>query len=118
MILCQFVHCASVGISHLLGCGGQAVGLAEIWGRKRVLAIDWLLALPVPFLIIAAPRSGWVVAANVLYGVSPGFARSMALPMQVDLVGPIGRGLAVGLSNSMVYPSLIAAASDASELAW
>src|SRR6202008_1289844 len=29
--------------------------LADTWGRKRVLVIGWLLGIPVPFLIIAAP---------------------------------------------------------------
>src|SRR5690242_13962152 len=29
--------------------------LADHWGRKRVLIIGWLAALPVPLMIIAAP---------------------------------------------------------------
>ncbi|MCA3823237.1 MAG: MFS transporter, partial [Burkholderia sp.] len=71
--------------------------LADTWGRKRVLIAGWLLGLPVPFMIIAAPNWEWVIAANVLLGLSQGFAWSMTVIMKVDLVGPKSRGLAVGL---------------------
>jgi MFS family permease len=77
--------------------------LADTWGRKRVLVIGWLAGLPVPFMIIAAPNWGWVVAANILLGVSQGFAWSMTVIMKVDLVGPKGRGLAVGLNEFAGY---------------
>ncbi|RQR63158.1 MFS transporter [Burkholderia sp. Bp9002] len=77
--------------------------LADTWGRKRVLVAGWLLGLPVPFMIIAAPDWGWVVAANVLLGLSQGFAWSMTVIMKVDLAGPKGRGLAVGLNEFAGY---------------
>jgi len=77
--------------------------LADKWGRKRVLVIGWLLGVPVPFLIIAAPRWEWVVAANLLLGLSQGFAWSMTVLMKVDLVGPKDRGLAVGLNEFAGY---------------
>ena len=77
--------------------------LADTWGRKRVLVVGWLLGLPVPFMIIAAPGWEWVVAANVLLGLSQGFAWSMTVIMKVDLVGPKSRGLAVGLNEFAGY---------------
>ncbi|MGI6853219.1 MFS transporter [Mesorhizobium sp. 1B3] len=77
--------------------------LADRWGRKRVLVVGWLLGLPVPFMIIAAPNWEWVIAANVLLGLSQGFAWSMTVIMKVDLVGPKGRGLAVGLNEFAGY---------------
>lgn len=77
--------------------------LADTWGRKRVLVVGWLLALPVPFMIIGAPHWEWVIAANVLLGASQGFAWSMTVIMKVDLVGPKGRGLAVGLNEFAGY---------------
>jgi MFS family permease len=80
--------------------------LADTWGRKRVLVIGWLLALPVPFMIIAAPRWEWVIAANALLGISQGFAWSMTVLMKVDLVGPKGRGLAVGLNEFAGYSAV------------
>ncbi|HMM76347.1 MAG TPA: MFS transporter [Gammaproteobacteria bacterium] len=77
--------------------------LADTWGRKRVLVVGWLIGLPVPFLIAAAPSWEWIVAANVLLGLSQGFAWSMTVIMKIDLVGPKGRGLAVGLNEFAGY---------------
>jgi MFS family permease len=77
--------------------------LADRWGRKRVLVIGWLLGLPVPFMIIGAPSWNWIIAANVLLGLSQGFAWSMTVIMKIDLVGPKGRGLAVGLNEFAGY---------------
>lgn len=80
--------------------------LADRWGRKRVLVLGWLVGLPVPFLIIAAPAWEWIIAANVLLGVSQGLAWSMTVVMKVDLVGPKSRGLAVGLNEFAGYLAL------------
>jgi len=80
--------------------------LADTWGRKRVLVVGWLVGLPVPFMIIAAPTWNWIIAANVLLGLSQGFAWSMTVIMKVDLVGPKGRGLAVGLNEFAGYFTL------------
>lgn len=77
--------------------------IADKWGRKRVLVIGWLVGLPVPFMIIMAPNWEWIIAANVLLGLSQGFAWSMTVIMKVDLVGPKGRGLAVGLNEFAGY---------------
>ena len=76
---------------------------ADTWGRKRVLVVGWILGLPVPFMIIAAPSWAWIVAANILLGVSQGFAWSMTVIMKIDLVGPKSRGLAVGLNEFAGY---------------
>jgi MFS family permease len=80
--------------------------LADRWGRKRVLVLGWLVGLPAPFLIIAAPNWSWIIAANALLGVSQGFAWSMTVIMKVDLVGPKSRGLAVGLNEFAGYLAL------------
>jgi MFS family permease len=80
--------------------------LADTWGRKRVLILGWLCALPVPFMIIWAPNWGWIIAANALLGVSQGFAWSMTVIMKIDLVGPKARGLAVGLNEFAGYLAL------------
>ena len=77
--------------------------LADSWGRKRVLVAGWLIGLPVPVMIIFAPNWEWVIAANVLLGLSQGFAWSMTVVMKVDLVGPKRRGLAVGLDEFAGY---------------
>src|SRR5581483_3446413 len=77
--------------------------LADSWGRKRVLVLGWLVGVPVPFMIIWAPNFAYIVAANVLLGVSQGFAWSMTVIMKVDLVGPKSRGFAVGLNEFAGY---------------
>jgi MFS family permease len=77
--------------------------LADVWGRKRVLVLGWLLGLPVPFMIMAAPSWEWVIAANALLGINQGLAWSMTVIMKVDLVGPKSRGLAVGLNEFAGY---------------
>ncbi|WP_159588920.1 MFS transporter [Chelativorans xinjiangense] len=77
--------------------------LADLWGRKRVLVLGWLVGLPVPFMIIWAPSWEWVIAANALLGINQGLAWSMTVIMKVDLVGPKSRGLAVGLNEFAGY---------------
>jgi MFS family permease len=77
--------------------------LADVWGRKRVLVLGWLVGLPVPFMIMWAPSWGWVVAANALLGINQGLAWSMTVLMKVDLVGPKSRGFAVGLNEFAGY---------------
>ena len=54
-------------------------------------------------MIMGAPSWNWVIAANALLGVSQGFAWSMTVIMKVDLVGPKGRGMAVGLNEFAGY---------------
>jgi MFS family permease len=79
---------------------------ADIYGRKHMLMLGWLVGLPVPFMIAWAPSWGWVVAANALLGINQGFAWSMTVIMKIDLVGPKSRGLAVGLNEFAGYLSV------------
>jgi MFS family permease len=87
-----------------------AGGLADRVGRKRLLVIGWLLALPVPLLIAFAPSWGWIVAANLFLGANQGLAWSMTVVMKIDLVGPRRRGLALGLNESAGYLGVAATA--------
>ncbi len=73
------------------------------YGRRPVLVAGWLIALPVPFLLIWAPSWGWVIAANVLLGVSQGLTWSTTVVMKIDLVGPQRRGFAMGLNEAAGY---------------
>lgn len=79
---------------------------ADLYGRKRLLVFGWLVALPVPFMIMWAPAWGWILAANALLGVSQGLTWSATVIMKVDLVGPKSRGLAVGLNEFAGYLAL------------
>jgi MFS family permease len=94
-----------------------AGGLADRVGRKRLLTLGWLLALPVPLLIALAPSWGFVVLANVFLGASQGLAWSMTVVMKIDLAGPARRGLALGLNESAGYLGVAAAALATGALA-
>ncbi|HEX9842479.1 MAG TPA: MFS transporter, partial [bacterium] len=72
-------------------------------GRKPLLVAGWLIGLPVPLLIIWAPRWEWIVAANVLLGINQGLCWSTTVIMKIDLVGPNRRGLAMGLNEFAGY---------------
>ncbi|MFZ5475892.1 MAG: MFS transporter [Myxococcota bacterium] len=77
--------------------------LSDSVGRKRVLVAGWLVAAPVPFLLMWAPSWGWVLAANALLGVSQGLTWSTTVIMKIDLAGPKNRGLAMGLNEFAGY---------------
>lgn len=77
--------------------------LADRYGRKPVLVAGWMIALPVPVLLIWAPSWGWVVLANVLLGVNQGLTWSITVIMKIDLVGPARRGTAMGLNEAAGY---------------
>jgi MFS family permease len=96
-----------------LGAGA----LAERIGRRRLLILGWLSALPVPVLIGVAPNWGWVVAANVFLGVNQGLAWSMTVVMKIDLVGPRRRGLALGMNEAAGYGGVAIAAAASGWLA-
>jgi len=91
--------------------------LSDRIGRKGVLITGWLVGLPVPFLIIFAPTWGWVVFANVLLGINQGFCWSTTVIMKIDLVGPVRRGLAMGINEAAGYGAVSLAAIAAGYLA-
>ena len=84
--------------------------LSDRFGRKLVLVAGWLVAAPVPFLLMWAPDWNWVLAANVLLGVSQGLTWSTTVIMKIDLVGPQRRGLAMGLNEFAGYLAVAASA--------
>lgn len=77
--------------------------LSDRVGRKIILIAGWLVAAPVPFLLMWAPTFQWILAANVLLGISQGLTWSMTVIMKIDLVGPDKRGLAMGLNEFAGY---------------
>jgi MFS family permease len=90
---------------------------SDRYGRKPVLVAGWLVALPVPLLLIWAPNWGWVIAANVLLGISQGLTWSTTVIMKIDLVGPARRGLAMGMNEAAGYGALAATALATGNLA-
>jgi MFS family permease len=79
---------------------------ADVYGRRHLLILGWLVGLPVPFMIAWGPSWGWIIVANALLGINQGLAWSMTVVMKVDLVGPKSRGLAVGLNEFAGYLSV------------
>ena len=77
--------------------------LSDKWGRKNVLVLGWLFAVPVPIILLFAPDWNWIIFANILLGVNQGLAWSMTVNMKIDLVGKSQRGLALGLNEFAGY---------------
>lgn len=76
---------------------------SDRYGRKHVLIAGWLVAVPVPFLLMWAPTWSWILIANALLGVSQGLTWSTTVIMKIDLAGPRQRGLAMGLNEFAGY---------------
>jgi MFS family permease len=77
--------------------------LSDHFGRKHVLVVGWLVAAPVPFLLMWAPSWSWVLVANAFLGVSQGLTWSTTVIMKIDLAGPARRGLAMGFNEFAGY---------------
>lgn len=91
--------------------------LADLYGRRLLLVAGWLVGLPAPLLVIAAPHWGWVLFANVLLGVNQALCWSMTVVMKVDLAGPRRRGLVLGLNEFAGYGGVAVASLAAGYLA-
>ncbi len=76
---------------------------SDTYGRRAVLIAGWLIAAPVPFALGFAPTWNWILAANVLLGVSQGLTWSTTVIMKIDLAGPKSRGLAMGINEFAGY---------------
>ncbi|HCY90170.1 MAG TPA: MFS transporter [Chitinophagaceae bacterium] len=77
--------------------------LASRFGRRRLLIAGWIIALPIPFMIMYAPSWNWIIAANVLLGINQGLTWSSTVIMKIDLVGEKQRGFAMGLNEFAGY---------------
>jgi MFS family permease len=91
--------------------------LADRFGRKHVLVVGWLVAAPVPFLLMHAPGWTWIVFANVLLGASQGLTWSVTVIMKIDLAGPRQRGLAMGVNEFAGYVAVAATALATARIA-
>ena len=80
--------------------------LANKFGRKNLLILGWIAAIPVPIMLMYAPTWNWIIAANVLLGINQGLAWSSTVVMKIDLVGDKQRGFAMGLNEFAGYISV------------
>ena len=92
--------------------------LADTLGRRRVLLLGWLFAIPVPLMIMFAPTWGWVVAANVFLGLNQGLCWTLTLLMKIDLGGRKRRGFSAGINETVGYGAVALAAFVGTELAF
>lgn len=84
--------------------------LSDRYGRRAVLIIGWLVAVPVPFILMWAPGWSWVIFANLFLGISQGLTWSTTVIMKIDLAGPRNRGLAMGINEFAGYFAVALAA--------
>nr|WP_315463839.1 MFS transporter [uncultured Rhodoferax sp.] len=77
--------------------------LSERIGRKRVLLLGWVVALPIPVMVWLAPNWSWIVAATVLLGVNQGLTWSMTQTSKLDITRLEERGLTLGLNEFAGY---------------
>ncbi|MCT9098214.1 MFS transporter [Haloarchaeobius sp. HME9146] len=75
----------------------------EEYGRKPVLVLGWVTALPLPLILVFAPNWAWITVGNVLLGINQALTWSMAINAKIDLAGPDQRGLAVGIDEAFGY---------------
>lgn len=83
--------------------------LAESIGRRRVLLVGWLIALPIPALVYFAPSWNWIVGATVLLGINQGLTWSMTQTAKLDITRADQRGLVIGLNEFAGYIGVAAA---------
>jgi MFS family permease len=84
--------------------------LSDRVGRKHVLVAGWIVAVPVPFLLMWAPTWNWILVANAFLGVSQGLTWSTTVIMKIDLVSSDRRGFAMGLNEFAGYAAVAGAA--------
>ena len=80
--------------------------LSERIGRKKVLLLGWIAALPIPLLVYFAPSWSWIVAATVLLGINQGLTWSMTQTAKLDITRSDQRGLTIGLNEFSGYIGL------------
>ena len=83
-----------------------AGALANRFGRKNLLVLGWIFAIPIPFILMYAPNWNWIIVANVLLGINQGLAWSSTVVMKIDVVGEKQRGFAMGLNEFAGYLSV------------
>jgi MFS family permease len=106
MLLVAFV----VAFGFVKGAMNFVAGrLAERLGRRLVLLVGWLVALPIPLMVYFANSWNWIVAATVLLGVNQGLTWSMTQTAKLDLTRADQRGLVIGLNEFSGYLGVAAA---------
>ncbi|RUA05390.1 MAG: MFS transporter [Gammaproteobacteria bacterium] len=80
--------------------------LSDTYGRKRVLVTGWVVAIPIPLMILYAPSWNWIVAATLLLGVNQGLCWSMTINSKLDLARLNQKGLVNGINEFSGYAAV------------
>ena len=80
--------------------------LSEQYGRKTILIWGWVIALPIPFLLLYAPSWNWIIFTTVLLGFNQGLCWSMALNSKLDLAKSTQKGLVNGVNEFSGYAAV------------
>ncbi|CAG9187642.1 MFS transporter [Cupriavidus pinatubonensis] len=100
MLLVAFV----VAFGFVKGAMNFVAGrMAEHMGRKPVLLLGWLVALPIPPLVHLATSWSWIVFATILLGINQGLTWSMTQTAKLDITRTDQRGLVIGLNEFSGY---------------
>ncbi len=80
--------------------------LSEKHGRKSILILGWILALPIPLILFYAPSWNWIIVATVFLGLNQGLCWSMALNSKLDMAKSSQKGLVNGLNEFSGYAAV------------
>jgi MFS family permease len=100
LLLASFVVAFGIVKGAMNFVAGRA---SERIGRKKVLLVGWVVALPIPVMIWQAPNWNWIVAATILLGVNQGLTWSMTQTSKLDITRLEERGLTLGLNEFAGY---------------
>lgn len=80
--------------------------LSDRFGRRRLLIVGWIFALPVPILVFYAQSWSWILWAMLFLGINQGLCWSMALNSKLDLAKANQKGLINGFNEFAGYAAV------------
>ncbi len=80
--------------------------LSESYGRKTILLVGWLTALPIPFMLLYGTNWNWIILATVFLGLNQGLCWSMALNSKLDLAKASQKGFINGINEFSGYAAV------------
>ncbi|MBE8189692.1 MAG: MFS transporter [Candidatus Thioglobus sp.] len=83
--------------------------LSDIYGRRRILIAGWLIAVPIPLMILLSPSWNWIIAATFLLGINQGLCWSMTINSKLDLARSEQKGLVNGINEFAGYAAVAVA---------